>query len=75
MMREYLLRIQRQNLSSEGENLRGKPERVLLVTHDDVRPFYEKAGFSCKGKSDVVLGAGVWYEMSSSLKPNSSNSK
>lgn len=75
MMREYLLRIQRQSSSPEGENLLGKPERVLLVTHDDVRPFYEKAGFICNGRSDVVLGAGVWYEMSFSLKPNCSNSK
>ncbi|KAF5360349.1 hypothetical protein D9756_004428 [Leucocoprinus leucothites] len=73
MMREYLLRIQRQNSTLEAENRQGKPERVLLVTHDDVRPFYEKAGFICKGKSDVVLGAGMWYEMSYPLKPSGSN--
>ncbi|KXN81928.1 hypothetical protein AN958_03394 [Leucoagaricus sp. SymC.cos] len=75
MLREYLLRIQRQNSTPQGENLLGKPQRVLLVTHDNVRPFYEKAGFICKGKSDVVLGAGVWYEMSFDLKPKDSDSK
>jgi hypothetical protein len=75
MMREYLVGIQRQNSSFQGENLDGKPERVLLVTHDDVRLFYEKAGFVCKGKSDVVLGAGVWYEMSFDLKTNDCNSE
>ncbi|KAJ3564702.1 hypothetical protein NP233_g8123 [Leucocoprinus birnbaumii] len=73
MMREYLLRIQRQISSSEGEYRHGKPERVLLVTHDEVRPFYEKAGFICKGKSDVALGQGVWYEMSYPLKQSSSS--
>lgn len=70
MMREYLSRIQRYSRSEEVIS-KGVPERILLITHDDTRPFYEKAGFYCRGKSDVVLGAGVWYEMCFDLKPES----
>jgi len=62
MMQEYLSRVQQYCLTDEVFS-KGKPDRVLLVTHDDVRPFYEQAGFVCRGRSDVVLGKGVWYEM------------
>lgn len=67
MMQEYLARVQ-QYCSTEEVLSRGKPNRVLLVTHDEVRPFYEQAGFVCKGRSDVVLGKGVWYEMSLEIR-------
>ncbi|KAF9448529.1 acyl-CoA N-acyltransferase [Macrolepiota fuliginosa MF-IS2] len=70
MIREYLSRI-RDYCSSEELVSKGKPERVLLLTHSDVRPFYEKAGFACTRKSDVVLGTGVWYEMCLDLKADS----
>lgn len=69
MMQEYLSRVQRYR-SREDVALKDKPECILLVTHDDVRPFYEKVGFVCKGKSDVVLGTGVWYEMCLDLNSN-----
>ncbi|KAF7971952.1 hypothetical protein HWV62_19415 [Athelia sp. TMB] len=38
-------------------------ERALLITHADLRDFYEAAGFEWVGPSAVVHGALPWYEM------------
>lgn len=38
-------------------------KRALLICHDDVRPFYEKAGFEYVGHSAVVHGVLPWHEM------------
>ncbi|EKM78072.1 hypothetical protein AGABI1DRAFT_42523 [Agaricus bisporus var. burnettii JB137-S8] len=65
MMREFISR------RSDVVNLiEGKPERLLLLSHGDMRRFYERLGFMCKGKSDVVLGREVWYEMRLDLERN-----
>ncbi|TFK47365.1 acyl-CoA N-acyltransferase [Heliocybe sulcata] len=38
-------------------------EKALLITHEDLRGFYENAGFEWIGKSSVVHGSKPWYEM------------
>ncbi|KAJ7678228.1 acyl-CoA N-acyltransferase [Mycena polygramma] len=38
-------------------------QRVLLITHEWLRPLYEKAGFEWLGPSAVVHGSQPWYEM------------
>ncbi|KZT25593.1 Mss4-like protein [Neolentinus lepideus HHB14362 ss-1] len=37
--------------------------RVLLITHEELRHFFENAGFEWLGKSRVVHGSKPWYEM------------
>lgn len=71
MMREFISRVRQYPSRSSSSSKRsdvvnlieGKPERLLLLSHGDMRRFYERLGFMCKGKSDVVLGREVWYEM------------
>lgn len=47
----------------------GEPlERILLITHEELRPFYEKAGFEWLGKSNVIHGSRPWYEMRKNLR-------
>ncbi|KAJ2925741.1 hypothetical protein H1R20_g11349, partial [Candolleomyces eurysporus] len=49
---------------SHLSSAQGSPyKRVLLIVHEELRPFYEKAGFSWLGKSDVTHGSRPWYEM------------
>ncbi len=43
-------------------------ERILLITHDELRGFYEQAGFKPVGLSYVVHGARPWYEMRRELR-------
>jgi GNAT superfamily N-acetyltransferase len=62
MMREFYSRV-RKYRSTLDTLLKSKPKRILLLCHDDTRHFYETLGFVCKGKSNVVYGPGVWYEM------------
>lgn len=38
-------------------------ERILLITHEELRGLYEKAGFQFVGKSAVVHGSRPWFEM------------
>ncbi|KAF8664133.1 hypothetical protein AX16_000823 [Volvariella volvacea WC 439] len=38
-------------------------ERVLLITHSNLRSFYEKAGFEWIGASQVAHGSQPWFEM------------
>lgn len=68
MMREYFSRVQWYRFTQDVS--RRKPKRILLLCHDEKKRFYEKLGFVCKGKSDVVYGAGVWYEMHFNLDQN-----
>ncbi|EAU86882.2 serotonin N-acetyltransferase [Coprinopsis cinerea okayama7 len=55
LLGEYVKRV--------GEAGVNKYERILLITHDELRGFYEKAGFEWVGESSVVHGARKWYEM------------
>lgn len=41
----------------------GDAERVLLITHEELRGLYAQAGFEWVGKSAVVHGARDWFEM------------
>uniref|UniRef100_A0A0G4FCC2 N-acetyltransferase domain-containing protein n=1 Tax=Chromera velia CCMP2878 TaxID=1169474 RepID=A0A0G4FCC2_9ALVE len=38
-------------------------DRILLLCHEYLLPFYEKTGFQLVGKSGVVHGSEVWFEM------------
>jgi ribosomal protein S18 acetylase RimI-like enzyme len=59
LLREYLSRLSESALY----------ERVLLLAHAELRPFYEKAGFEWVGKSDVVHGSRPWFEMRMIIGP------
>lgn len=57
LVKEYISRFQ-------AAREAGLPyERILLITHENLRGFYEKGGFEWIGKSNVVHGSEPWYEM------------
>ncbi|KAF8999297.1 acyl-CoA N-acyltransferase [Cyathus striatus] len=47
-------------------------ERAVLITHEELIGFYEKAGLVNYGKSDVVYGDGVWFDMRLEFKVDAS---
>lgn len=53
LMREYISRI----------SAAGLYDRILLITHEELRSFYESLGFEFVGQSSVELGSRPWYEM------------
>ncbi|KZT70614.1 acyl-CoA N-acyltransferase, partial [Daedalea quercina L-15889] len=53
LLKEYTARLERA----------GAYERILLITHDELRGLYEKAGFDWVGPSSVTHGARPWFEM------------
>jgi guanine nucleotide exchange factor len=54
LLAEYVVRLE----------ARGTYERILLISHAELRRFYELAGgFEWLGKSTVVHGPREWYEM------------
>lgn len=57
LLEEYIARLER--VRQDGAQY----ERVLLITHEDMRSLYEKTGFEWLGSSEVVHGALLWYEM------------
>jgi len=59
LLREYTTRLE----SATSINRLKSYERILLITHEELRPFYEAAGFEWLGKSDVVHGSRPWFEM------------
>lgn len=65
LLKEYVRRLEQ--AQSEGS---GYLERILLITHDDLRGFYEKAGFEWLGQSSVVHGSKPWFEMRFNLSVN-----
>ncbi len=58
LLREYVNRLEK----SINEN-DAKYERILLLTHEELRTFYEKAGFVWLGPSNVNHGSRAWFEM------------
>ncbi|KAF2762926.1 acyl-CoA N-acyltransferase [Pseudovirgaria hyperparasitica] len=38
-------------------------DRIVLLAHDELVPFYEKHGFEKKGKSKATYGGGNWVDM------------
>ncbi|KAG6866147.1 hypothetical protein C0991_008100 [Blastosporella zonata] len=57
LLNEYIARLRLQSESGSGY------ERILLIIHKTLRPFYEQAGFENIGLSPVTHGALPWYEM------------
>lgn len=57
LLKEYISRLQ--NAREAGQ----PHQRVLLITHEELRSFYEKAGFEWLGVSSVVHGTKPWYDM------------
>lgn len=57
LLKEYISRLQ--NARKVGQPY----QRVLLITHEELRSFYEKAGFEWYGVSSVVHGTKPWYDM------------
>ncbi|KDQ52883.1 hypothetical protein JAAARDRAFT_162370 [Jaapia argillacea MUCL 33604] len=55
LLREYVKRLE------SGEA--GEVKRILLIVHEELRGFYEGAGFEWVGKSEVVHGSRPWFEM------------
>lgn len=68
LLKEYIRRLEQAQL----EGLKGLEflERILLIAHDDLRGFYEKAGFEWLGQSTVVHGSKPWFEMRLNLSAN-----
>ncbi|KAJ7254663.1 acyl-CoA N-acyltransferase [Mycena haematopus] len=58
LLREYIVRLETAHREKSAQY-----ERILLITHENLRHFYEKAGFEWIGPSAVVHGAQPWYEM------------
>ncbi|TFK65991.1 acyl-CoA N-acyltransferase [Pluteus cervinus] len=59
LLQEYIARLEAAHPAVNSVSL----ERVLLITHEELREFYEKAGFEWVGESAVVHGSRPWYEM------------
>ena len=57
LLKEYIHRLE--NSNTDGV----KYQRVLLITHEHLRSFYELAGFEWVGPSSVVHGSRPWFEM------------
>jgi GNAT superfamily N-acetyltransferase len=58
LLKEYLARLEAAR--SDGT---ATWERVILIAHDHLVPFYEKAGFENLGRSNVVHGSLSWFEV------------
>ncbi|CAL1711100.1 unnamed protein product [Somion occarium] len=66
LLKAYISRL-------EQAHIDGAPyERILLITHEELRPLYEKAGFEFVGPSAVVHGSRPWFEMRRVLEASSS---
>ena len=53
LMKSYMSRI-------EGA---GIADRVALLAHNDLVPFYESLGFKKVGESEAKFGGGRWVDM------------
>ncbi|KAF6757181.1 acyl-CoA N-acyltransferase [Ephemerocybe angulata] len=60
LLKEYLARLSK----AEGQPYK----RVLLIAHEELRSFYEQAGFTWIGKSSVEHGSRPWFEMRHDLE-------
>ncbi|PIL27473.1 hypothetical protein GSI_10623 [Ganoderma sinense ZZ0214-1] len=65
LVKEYISRLSTNNDSSPAPYT-----RILLIAHEELRGFYEKAGFEWVAQSAVVHGARPWFEMRKALKPD-----
>ena len=69
LLQEYIARLKRACRSG------ALYERVTLITHKHLIPFYKKAELDCFGRSDVVLGPEQWYEMGAPLAAAATTAK
>lgn len=44
-------------------------DRVALLAHEEMVPFYESLGFENRGKSEAKFGGGGWNDMVRELEP------
>lgn len=59
LMREYVSRLEHARTATDASY-----ERVILIAHKHLIPFYQKCGFEYLGsESPVVHGSQPWYEM------------
>ncbi|KAJ7040800.1 acyl-CoA N-acyltransferase [Mycena alexandri] len=58
LLREYIARLETAHREKSAPY-----QRILLITHENLRKFYEKAGFEWVGASAVAHGSLPWYEM------------
>ncbi|KAI9063677.1 acyl-CoA N-acyltransferase [Trametes sanguinea] len=63
LVKEFVSRVER--AAREGASY----DRILLIAHEELRGFYEKAGFEWVGRSAVEHGVRPWYEMRRDLRP------
>ncbi|KAF9259253.1 acyl-CoA N-acyltransferase [Marasmius fiardii PR-910] len=62
LLREYTSRL------TEARRTGAVPyERISLIVHEELIPFYEKGGYELLGKSDVEHGARPWFAMNFTL--------
>ena len=47
----------------------GVADRLALIAHEELIPYYEKFGFENRGKSDAQFGGGGWFDMVRELRP------
>ncbi|KAL9621178.1 MAG: hypothetical protein Q9160_004310 [Pyrenula sp. 1 TL-2023] len=47
-------------------------DRIVLIAHEPMIPFYEKHGFQSRGKSEVAHGGGGWHSMALEFSPPNS---
>ena len=53
LMKAYLDRLAKQDVV----------DRVALIAHENMIPYYQKFGFKNKGKSSAQFGGGGWFDM------------
>jgi ribosomal protein S18 acetylase RimI-like enzyme len=58
LMRAYIQRVESSGIA----------DRIALLSHEEMIPFYEKVGFKSLGKSSVEHGGGGWFDMVLELK-------
>ncbi|KAJ8689821.1 hypothetical protein PTI98_012682 [Pleurotus ostreatus] len=58
LLKEYISRLQ---LAAKDPST--SYDRILLIAHEELRGFYEKAGFEWAGESSVKHGSRPWFEM------------
>ncbi|RIB25222.1 acyl-CoA N-acyltransferase [Gigaspora rosea] len=59
MLKEYIMRLKNE---SQNRDMNGKYERIALICHEHLIPFYQKAGFILKGESEIIYGNEKWFD-------------
>lgn len=59
LMHDYIQKLSNQDLG----------DKVIIIAHKQLIPFYEKIGFNNLGESDCKFAGEVWYDLSIDLIP------